>query len=172
MRNFAFALTAVSAVFLISCQHDGSSGPARTTVPVSAAVTIVDDGAGGYAFSYKAPFADEKGNFDFSQKGAVFNTIKLTFTIADGSVEGIKFKPDATDAMWIVEKVNVDETTGSPRGPYQGKKFLDFTLSDDGRSLTVTDQNDDGVTYRYGLRFDLNGKAVIDDPDVQNGRGN
>lgn len=172
MRIFTYGLSAASALFLISCTHDGVYGDARNTVPVSAAVAIADDGAGSYLFSYKAPFADEKGNFDFSQKGAAFNTIKLTFTIADGSVEGIKFKPDAADAMWIVEKINVDETTGSPRGPYRGKQFSDFTISEDGRSLTVTDANDDGVIYRYGLRFDLGGKTVTDDPDVNNGPSN
>ena len=169
MRYFAYALTAVAATFLISCEHYGATGTARNTVPVNAALTIAEDGAGGYAFTYKAPFADEKGNFDFSQKGAAFNTIKLTFTIADGSVAGIKFKPDATDAMWIVEKIGVDAATGSPRGPYRGKVFSNFTVSEDGQSLTVTDSNDDGVTYRYGLRFDLGGKTVIDDPDATNG---
>ena len=169
MRQLAYALTVLSAFFLISCAHYGASVEARKTVPVDAALTIAGDGAGGYVFSYKAPFADEKGNFDFSRKGAAFNTIKLTFTIADGSVAGIRFKPDATDAMWIVEKVNVDAATGSPRGPYRGTQFSDFTVSEDGQSLTVTNMNDDGVTYRYGLRFDLDGKTVIDDPDVRNG---
>lgn len=163
-----FALISAAAAFLAACAHDVTP-EARKTVPVNAAVTITEAGAGGYSFSYKAPFFDEKGNFDFSQQGAVYNTIRLTFTIAGGSVPGIKFKPDATDAIWIVEKVNVDEATGSPRGPYRGNQFFDFTVSPDGQSLTLIDQNDDGVLYRYGLRFELNGKTVIDDPDGQNG---
>ncbi len=171
MRKYTYVLVAATAFFLAACEHYGATGADRNTVPVNAAVTIAEDGSGGYVFSYKAPFADEQGNFDFSQKGAAFNTIKLTFTIADGSVPGIAFQPAATDAIWIVEKANVDATTGSPRGPYRGNVFSDFQLSADGRSLTVTNQNDDGVRYRYGLRFDLNGKLVIDDPDMGNGGG-
>ncbi|MGE0182342.1 MAG: hypothetical protein AB7F91_05695 [Parvularculaceae bacterium] len=165
-----FALTSAAAAFLAACTHYNNIEPKESaSLPVKADVTIAEDGAGGYSFTYKAPFADEKGNFDFSQKGAAFNTIKLTFTIADGSVSGIKFKPDATDAIWIVEKKNVDEATGSPRGPYRGNQFSDFTVSADGQSLTVMNQNNDSVLYRYGLRFDLDGKTVIDDPDTQNG---
>lgn len=171
MGKYTYFLIAGATFFLTACEHYVANGAVRNTVPVDAAVTIAEDGAGGYVFSYKAPFADEKGNFDFSQKGAAFNTIKLTFTIADGSVPGIKFQPQPADAMWIVEKVNVDEATGSPRGPYRGNVFSDFQLSADGQSLTVTDQNNDSVLYRYGLRFDLNGKLVVDDPDVGNGGG-
>ena len=169
IRQLAFISAA--ALALGACEHYGAKAAERErmTVPVMADVTIEEDGAGGYSFSYKAPFADENGNFDFSQKGAAFNTIKLTFSIADGSVPGIKFKSDATDAIWIVEKENVDEATGSPRGPYRGQQFYDFEVSEDGQSLTVIDQNDDGILYRYGLRFDLNGKTVVDDPDVGNG---
>lgn len=170
-------MTCVGAAMLIaSCGHfdkytADQSGELRKTVPVKAQVSITEDGAGGYAFSYKAPFADEKGNFDFSKNGAAFNTIRLTFIIDASSVPGIKFKPDATDAMWIVEKKNVDATTGSPRGPYRGEQFSDLQVSADGMSLSVTDRNDDGVLYRYGLRFDLNGKTVIDDPDMGNSGG-
>lgn len=176
MRISVLAVAIGAALFTAACVHDGVSAdlasPApRKTLPVNADVTISDNGAGGYSFSYKAPFFDEKGNFDFSKNGAAFNTIRLTFTIADGSVAGITFKSDATDAMWIVEKKNVDKSTGSPSGPYRGGQFSNFEISADGRQLTVTDTNDDGVLYRYGLRFDLNGKTVIDDPDGQNGAG-
>lgn len=166
------ALLSAAGAFLAACAHyaDSNVDPkVSASLPVKADVTIAEDGAGGYSFAYSAPFFDEKGNFDFSQKGAAFNSIELTFAIADGSVPGIKFKSDPTDAMWIVEKVNVDEMTGSPRGPYRGNQFSGFAVSPDGQSLTVTDQNDDGVLYRYGLRFDLDGKTVIDDPDGQNG---
>ena len=168
-----YALAAAAGVFLVSCEHygqttNGSTDDASAAVPVVADVTIADDGAGGYSFAYKAPFFDEMGNFDFRQKGAAFNTIAMTFKIAPGSVEGIRFKEDPTDAIWIVEKVNVDESTGSPRGPYRGQQFYDMAVSEDGQTLTLTDMNDDGVLYRYGLRFDLGGNTVIDDPDGQN----
>ncbi|MFZ5616516.1 MAG: hypothetical protein ACOZAA_04245 [Pseudomonadota bacterium] len=174
MRITVLAVATGAALFTAACVHDGASAdlssPApRNILPVNADVTISEDGAGGYSFSYKAPFADEKGNFDFSINGAAFNTIRLSFTIADASVAGIKFKSDATDAMWIVEKTNADKATGSPSGPYRGSQFSNFEVSADGRQLTVTDTNDDGVLYRYGLRFDLDGKTVIDDPDAQNG---
>lgn len=155
----------------LSASGADQAGEARKSLPVEAQVSVTEDGAGGYAFSYKAPFADEKGNFDFSRNGAAFNTIKLTFAIDASSVSGIKFKPDAADAMWIVEKKNVDKATGSPRGPYHGEQFSDFQVSADGMSLSVTDRNDDGVLYRYGLRFDLDGKTVTDDPDMGNGGG-
>jgi len=163
-----FALISAAGLFMGACAHYAETTDAKP-LPVKADVVISEDGSGGYAFSYKAPFFDEKGNFDFSQKGAAFNAIALTFEIAEGSVPGIRFKADPTDAMWIVEKVNVDEATGSPRGPYRGNQFSDFAVSADGQTLTVTDRNDDGVLYRYGLRFDLGGKTVIDDPDGQNG---
>jgi hypothetical protein len=169
MRKFAYVLAAGAGLFLTACEHYGDVKEGRKTVPVNAAVTIAEDGAGGYIFNYQAPFADEKGNFDFSRPGALYNTIRLTFTIADGSIPGVAFKTDATDAMWIVEKVNVDKETGSPRGPYRGNQFYGFQVSKDGRELTVTNTNDDGVLYRYGLRFDLGGKMVVDDPDVGNG---
>jgi hypothetical protein len=169
MRKFAYIFAAAAGLCLTACEHYGDTKEARKTVPVAAAVTIAEDGAGGYVFSYQSPFADEKGNFDLSRPGALFNTVKLTFTIADGSVPGVTFKADAADAMWIVEKVNVDKATGSPRGPYRGNQFYDFQVSTDGRQLTVTNTNDDGILYRYGLRFDLDGKTIVDDPDSQNG---
>ena len=101
MRQLAYALTVLSAFFLISCAHYGASVEARKTVPVDAALTIAGDGAGGYVFSYKAPFADEKGNFDFSRKGAAFNTIKLTFTIADGSVLPAHSEIHTSSPAWL-----------------------------------------------------------------------
>lgn len=163
-----------AAMLIASCGHLSTNGAdvnggTRKILPVEAQVSITEDGAGGYAFSYKAPFADEKGNFDFSKNDAAFNIIRLTFVIDASSAPGIRFKADATDAIWIVEKANVDAATGSPRGPYRGEQFSDFQVSADGTSLSVTDRNDDGVLYRYGLRFDLDGKTVIDDPDAQNG---
>lgn len=168
MNLYHISAAAACGLFAVACTNGGIKADGAV-VPVNADVTILVDEAGAYSFAYKAPFFDEKGNFDFSQKGAVKNTIKLTFSIADGSVPGIMFKPTADDAMWIVEKKNVDEATGSPRGPYRGNQFQGFEVSDDLRQLTVVDNNNDGVLYRYGLRFDVDGKTVVDDPDGQNG---
>lgn len=169
MRKFAYVFAAVTGLFFAACEHYGEAKEVRKTIAVDASVTIAEDGAGGYVFKYQAPFSDEKGNFDFSKPGALYNTVKLTFTIADDSIPGVTFKSDATDAMWIVEKANVDKETGSPRGPYRGNQFYDFRVSTDGRQLTVANANNDGVLYRYGLRFDLDGKTIVDDPDNQNG---
>ncbi len=141
----------------------------REILPVTAIVTIAGDASTGHTFTYAAPFADARGNFDFSGKGAHGKTIALTFTIDGASDPGLRFKADAREAIWIAEKANVDPSTGSPSGPYQGKQFSDFKVSADGRSLTLTDTNDDGVLYRYGLRFDLGTQTVIDDPDINNG---
>jgi len=164
-------IAAASGVLLTGCVHDGKPhGPMESpTVNVPAQLAVTGDRASGFDFHYSAPFADEHGNFDFSQKGADGNIIKLSFTL-DGSVPGLRFKPDGREAMWIVEKENVGKD-GSPTGPYRGQQFLDFKVSDDGLTLEVTDLNDDGVLYRYGLRFDLDGETVVHDPDAQNGGG-
>lgn len=168
-----FSVIAASAALAAACAHTGSQEPAKAgeqgVAPVNASVTITEDGAGGYAFAYDAPYFDKKGNFDFSLPGALHNRIVLTFTIADGSAQGVRFKTDARDAIWIVEKANVDPATGSPSGPYRGDQFFGFEVSKDGRRLTLTDENNDGVLYRYGLRFDRGGETVFDDPDGQNG---
>ena len=170
MRRLSLILTFAAALALVGCQN-GSGGGGEKSLAIDAAVRVAEDGAGGYAFSYSAPFFDERGNFDFSQEGAVKKSVTVTFKIADGSVPGLKFKPDGRDAMWIVDKKDVDPATGSPRGPYQGEQFSGFTVSEDGQTLIVIDKNNDGVLYRYGLRFDLDGGTVIDDPDGQNGAG-
>ncbi len=157
-----------AALVVAGCEHVKDSTP-RGEIVVQTSLAVTIDGAGGYKFAYSGEFFDEKGNFDFSKKGAVDNSVNLSFTIADGSIPGLKFKANAADAMWIVDKKDVDPATGSPRGPYQGRQFHSFAVSDDGLTLSVTDENDDGVLYRYGLRFDLGGKTVVDDPDGQNG---
>ncbi len=172
MRKIAYLFAAAAGLLLTACEHYGDAKESRNTIPVDAAVTIAENPEGGYSFSYNAQFFKENGDFDFSQEGAKGNTIILTFTIADGSVPGIGFNADATDALWIVDKKDVDKETGSPGGPYRGNQFFKFAVSDDRQSLTVTDQNDDGVLYRYGLRLNIDGEPVIDDPDGQNGGHN
>jgi len=166
MIRIASILTGGVALLAAGCVHETTQ---RGDIAVKADVVVTEDGAGGYDFAYNAPYFDGKGNFDFSQKGALGNRVTLSFTIADGSVAGLKFKPNGADAMWIVDKKDVDPSTGSPRGPYEGRQFHSFAVSADGQTLTVVDENNDGVLYRYGLRFDLGGVTVIDDPDGQNG---
>ena len=162
----------VASVLMAGCGHmSGNYGDAKAQeIDVAAQLTVSGDAKSGFEFQYNAPFADEHGNFDFSQEGAKGNVIKLSFSL-DGSMPGLRFRQDARDAMWIVEKEKVGPD-GSPTGPYRGKQFVDFEVSEDGRRLQVTDLNNDGVLYRYGLRFDLDGKIVADDPDTQNGGNN
>lgn len=169
MRKISGILVGLAALAGAGCVHEDKSVAPRGTAAVTAEVTIFEGADGKPTFRYNGPFFDEKGNFDFSQEGAKFNTINLTFAIADGSIPGLKFRADPRDAIWIVEKAKVDPETGSPVGPYRGDQFVDFRVTDDGRRLTLTDKNDDGVLYRYGLRFNHDAALVADDPDGQNG---
>jgi hypothetical protein len=164
-------LTAGTLCFalLSGCEHGyGELGSKEITVP--AKLTITRDSTGAYDFRYDAPFADADGNFDFSKEGAAGNTIRWSFVIVDDQELGLKFKPQGADAIWIVDKKNVGKD-GSPEGPYRGSQFQDFNVSEDGKVLSLTNLNNDGVLYRYGLRFDLGGETVVDDPDAQNGHG-
>ena len=159
-------LIAVSA-----CEHYGDGGTkGPTESAVAAKLSITRDAAGIYDFKYDAPFADADGNFDFSKGEPYGKIVRLSFSIVDDGGLGLTFKPEARDAMWIVDKKNVGPD-GSPQGPYRGQQWTDFRVSENGRVLFVTDQNDDGVLYRYGLRFDLDGETVVDDPDANNGSG-
>lgn len=164
------ALTS-ALVFLGACActpKPAGTGP-RGEVPVDAAVLISSDGAGGYTFKYSAPFADADGNFDFRDPKVGDSAVTLTFRIEGGSVGGIRFKPEGRDAMWIADKRQTGED--SPKGPYQGRQFSGFSVGADGQTLTVQNLNNDGLVYRYALRFDLNGETVQHDPDVKNGEG-
>ncbi|MEZ5915882.1 MAG: hypothetical protein R3C42_09715, partial [Parvularculaceae bacterium] len=103
------ALAGAAGFILSACEHyghDGDSGPkgANDTIDVTAAVKISRDSSGNFAFEYDAPFFDRKGNFDFSQDGAFGNAVNMSFEIADGSIDGLKFRSDPRDAIWIVEK--------------------------------------------------------------------
>jgi len=169
MRKIIYIVTAAAGLFLTACEHYGETSAPRETLQITADVKIAEVAAGKYSFTYNAPFFKENGDLDFSQKGAKGHTIALTFKIADGSVPGIKFMADAPDGIWIVDKKNLPSPTDSPSMPYRGNQFYDFKVSEDGQTLSLTDQNDDGVLYRYALRFDLNGDPVVHDPDAQNG---
>lgn len=158
-------------VLLAGCQTAPPPQAAtRGEVSVNVVVKAAQDASGAFTYAYAGEFFDEKGNFDFSKEGALYNKVHIQFTIDPASAEGVKFKSDGREAMWIIEKINAGPD-GSPERPYQGKQFYDFSTSADGRTLSVTDANDDGVLYRYGLRFDYNGGTVADDPDGQNGGG-
>jgi hypothetical protein len=160
---------AASLAVLSGCEH-GYFEPKAKELSVPAKLTITRDGAGVFDFKYDAPFSDADGNFDFSRDGAAGNVIRWSFTIVDDQGLDLKFKAKGTDAIWIVDKRNVGKD-GSPEGPFRGTQFQSFSVSDDGKTLSLTNLNDDGVLYRYGLRFDLGGETVVDDPDAQNGTG-
>lgn len=163
----AFAIGGMLAA--AACEH-GYSAKKSNEIAVDAKLTITRDSAGVFDFKYDAPFADADGNFDFSKGEPYGKFIKLSFTISDDSGLGLKFKPEGQEAIWIVDKKNVGPD-GSPEGPFRGTQFRDFKVSADGKTLSLMDQNDDGVLYRYGLRFDLGAETVVDDPDLNNGQG-
>ncbi len=170
-RYFLTTIASCGVLAVGACEHFRYGQPKGSDeIDVAAKLSISRDAAGVYEFKYDAPFADADGNLDFSKGEPYGKVVKLSFTITDDSGLGLKFKPDARDAMWIVDKRNVGPD-GSPEGPYRGQQWFDFRVSDDGRTLFVTDQNDDGILYRYGLRFDLDSKTVVDDPDANNGSG-
>jgi hypothetical protein len=163
---FAFvALASITA----SCSHFEKTDR-QTEIAVPAKLSITRGADGVFDFKYDAPFADSEGNFDFSKGDPYGKVVLLSFSIVDDMGLGLKFKPDGRDAMWIVDKRFVGPD-GSPEGPFRGQQWTNFDVSADGRTLTVRNQNDDGILYRYGLRFDMGSETVIDDPDSQNGSG-
>lgn len=173
LKTIALAGAACLAVGTGACaqkEAKGAAPGAREEKTADVAVTITDaDGDGAYEFAYSGPFTDGDGNFDFTQGDIRKFAVKIDFAIGEGSVEGIKFMGRGEDAMWIALKSDVGD--GSPTGPYQGDQFKGFATKEDGRRMHVVDRNDDGQTYRYALRFDLNGAVVQDDPDIGNGNG-
>lgn len=140
---------------------------ARPQLLVDISVKITTDGDGGYTFRYAGDFCQPNGDLDFAVGDARKKTIKIVFSIAEGSVAGIKFQARGDDAYWIVEKSKTD-ADGCPQGPYSGDQFTGITTLANGARLQVIDKNDDGKLYRYMLRFDLNGAPVVDDPDTAN----
>ena len=169
MKRLGKALLAAAAALAISaCAYDGERVPGDITTEVGLSVT--PDGKGGFEFRYDGEYADERGNLNLAEGEAAHNSVFIVISIADGAPPGLRFKPEGRDAMWIVEKERVGED-GSPTGPYRGEQFGDFTVDADGKRLSVYDRNNDGVLYRYGLRFDFEGATVVDDPDTQNGTG-
>lgn len=159
-----------AALLMAACTHMDGSGERSGEITVNVGVSIHSDGGGGYYFAYSGDFSESNGNLDFSEGEAYGRPVRIEFAIDPDSVAGIKFRPTGADAMWIVEKEDVGPD-GSPRGPYRGAQFVEFSVDPEGTRLTVIDKNDDGKLYRYGLRFDVAGKTIVDDPDVKNGGG-
>lgn len=167
MRDFGLLITAAAALFLGACAHP-RNGMEGGTVNVDVSLTVAANNAGGYFFIYEGPFFEGDGDFDFSAQGALYKPVAITFTLSESTADGLRFAADAADAMWIVEKKRVGE--GSPEGRYQGRQFHSFSVGADGRTLSLIDENNDGVLYRYALRFtDKDGGVVQHDPDGQNG---
>lgn len=165
------SIALLASLALTGCAHfHDTPASADSVLKVDAQIKITQDGSGVYDFKYDSPYSDADGNFDFSVGAAAKSSVQLTFEIADDSGLGIKFKPEGSDAIWIVDKKFVGPD-GSPEGPFRGAQFRDFRTSADGRSLTLFNVNNDGILYRYGLRFDRGSETVIDDPDNQNGHG-
>lgn len=173
-RPMFLAIVAIGAATLAGCGHlhHRAQADAPAAIPVNAKVTISRDSADKLVFKYKAPFADEDGNFDFRQGEAAKASINLSFTIADDSGLGLRFRRDGRDAIWIVEKAALaDSQSTSPLGPFEGKQFRDFKVSTDGKTLTLVNENSDGVLYLYALRFDMGAEIVAHDPEMGNGNG-
>lgn len=163
------AVAGIAALSLGACACQPKPMTAGGAISTVVGVAVTPDGAGGYAFRYSGDFAKENGDLDFSGDRARGRGVSIEFKIGPGSPEGLRFKSDGSDAMWIVEKKQVGD--GSPKVPYRGDQFTEFSTSGDGQTLRVYDRNNDGVLYRYALRFDLGGETVQHDPDTQNGQG-
>jgi hypothetical protein len=167
MHKRAFALAALTAVAACACTPTTTGGGGQNPVNVPASVKITPDGAGGFNFTYSSPFANANGDFDFTSDKFDGGVI-LRFSIDGASVNGIKFKPNGRDAMWIAEAEQAGQD-GSPQSPYRGDQFTNFAVDSSQMNLQVVDRNTDRKVYRYSLRFDLAGGTVVDDPEIKNG---
>ena len=168
-----FTAVFASVVLIAGCEHYIHGDKPTTNekiidVPVN--VSIERDASGDFKFRYAASdFSDEEGNLDFTGVSAKGTQVKIHFVIGPGSPEGLTFKREGRDAMWIIEKAQLKDPNDSPPAPYQGEQFYDFETSRDGKRLMVMNQNNDGILYRYNLRFDFEGGTVVHDPDAENG---
>ena len=128
---------------------------------------IQRDGA-GYKFDHFGKHVTRNGDIDLSVDGPKGRPVRLEFTIADGSVPGIRFKSVGKEAYWIIEKAKAG-LSGEPVKFDGGDQFTHAATLDGGQRLQVLNQNNDGKLYRYSLVFDVEGETVVDDPDQQNG---
>ena len=154
---------------------------AQNTLDVTEDATFAIEDSRRFKFDFSGSFSNASGDLDFTQTE---DKVLITFVIDDSAPEGLTFKRNGRDAMWIEPKADLIKAYQaeygeqipddiSPRRPYPSRldQFTNFKVSKDGKTLTVLNQNDDGVLYRYNLRFDYKGKTVQLDPDMGNGTG-
>ena len=193
-KNIRIASITAAFILAASCEHYNATGTHskidRNEVTTNVGVTIKQNSTGEFTYSYDGDFVDQEGNFDFTQKGAQGNAIIINFQINSAPTD-MRFRPVGTDAIWIAPAALLAEGA-SPTAAYdprltasannefqesnedQGSRdqFSGFSVSSDGKRLTLTDENNDNTEYRYGLRFDLRGELVMHDPHIKNGTGN
>lgn len=89
----------------------------------------------------------------------------LTFTLHDNSGKGLKFKPNAADAMWT------HPGNKCPNGPGNGNgQITNGSVTNGCMTLNVTDDNSGNpARLHYMLRFDPDPNSF--DPEIRNGGG-
>ena len=89
----------------------------------------------------------------------------MTFNLIDNSGKGLRFRAQASDAMWV--------RTGNvcPTAPGNGNNQMsNGAVSADRMQLTINDDNSGNRrNLKYALRFDPAGNDY--DPDIRNGGG-
>lgn len=89
----------------------------------------------------------------------------LIFTLHDNSGKGLKFKPVASDAMWV------RNGNACPTAPGNGNgQIVHGSVTNGGTTLTVNDDNaGNPARLHYTLRFDPDPNSW--DPEIRNGGG-
>lgn len=116
-------------------------------------------------------YTNAQGDFTFSKEFPELNgaIVKMEFEIPRHFAKKISFLPDARDAIWIDTYANTKGA--SPQKPYAigQSEFFNFIVSQDGRKLTVFNNNQTSLSYVYALRFlDRKGNIYQFDPRVDN----
>jgi hypothetical protein len=140
----------------------------RSIVDVDVALKVTRNGADDFDFQYTGDYFDAAGNFDFTAGEVLGKSVRIHFAITADSAAGARFQPTGDETFWIIEK-SVVGAAGCPGAPYQGSQFQDLATGPDRLHLDVLDINNDGLQYRYALRFDVDGQTVLHDPDGSNG---
>lgn len=170
--NLRFLATAlVAAAFLSGCAHYQAGGVLPTAsdsdADLQAPSDVVVRRAGDeFTFAYSGPLTRPNGDIDLTGDLTRGQIVELKFDISSAPA-GFVFRRDPRDAIFIDFAQNVPPG-GSPRDNYAGRQFTNFRLSRDRRTLFVTNLNNDGETYAYGLRFEYQGQLVMDDPKIRN----
>jgi|GEM_PF-3492321 len=140
-------------------------------------VGVKPNGKGGFDFTYTGRYFDPDGNWNFTRGDAQERHVLMQFHLSDSVPAGLKFISPGEDAMYIVKKSSLERKTDSPTRSFDPQEnvdkkgrpeFSDFKTSEDGRTLTVLNLNNDGAVYRYNLRFRLGDDLVVHDPDGDN----